>query len=300
VRLRQLYSTSGRLKSHSFDSYTSGFLWFLLVQHPCAFSLSEVRHLLQAPGIWPEQTLASALNWFVSANAPLPDWAAMRIAQSMSRSHSSVVPKRVAKEFEQLFCTRYAKRFPDGMHPAAPAGQRVYSYRPASAALRALQFFATDPLGTATHYEPLSEIWNECVSHLHKLSNVIGKNGAATNTTEGWEAMPVELRRGKLHPLTDTFCQILASHSGDSGITVDRRTGFFYETRKVGSGAPGSATGIGFHRRGESLGQRRSCLSRAASRAACYARIGSKCRQSFSQEMAEDAPNDRSFHLFRL
>ena len=120
VRLRQIYNTSGQLRSHSFESYTSAFLWFLLIQRPRAFALDEVRFLLQQPLIWSEQTLASALYWFAVRNQPLPTWAAMRIARSLGGAWSSSVPTRVAKEFEQLFSVRYRGGFQMACAPVCP------------------------------------------------------------------------------------------------------------------------------------------------------------------------------------
>jgi hypothetical protein len=220
VRLRQLYAATGLPRNHSFDSYTSSFLWFLVAQHPQAFSRAEIKHLVQAPGMWSDQTLSTAIYWFVTARRTLSDWTALRIAQSLPGSLSSAPVRRVNQYFQALFKIRYLKKFPGGFPPAQAKLNRKYVYRPSSAALQPMEVVAPDYAGNVEHYGPLSDVWNECSKELYKLGAIASKDQNLVNSPEGWEATPAELRKGTLHPLTDAFCQLLVPHTNASGLSV--------------------------------------------------------------------------------
>ena len=219
LHLRSLYSASGQSVNRSFESYSMSFLWFLVFLRPQLFVLADIQQLLQSPVKWREHS-ASALYWFALTKTALPDWAALRIAQCLPNAQQSVVTKRIGQEFDRLFCVRYKRRFPAGFQPLLSDHRRAYAYRPSSAAIRPIECIAPDPLSPASHYEPLSETWNECISELHKLSVLVGKNEDAKSTAEAWEAMPGELRHGTLHPVTDDFCRIVEASKVVLGFTV--------------------------------------------------------------------------------
>jgi uncharacterized tellurite resistance protein B-like protein len=131
-----------------------------------------------------------------------------------------VASRRVSQQFQALFSARYLRKFPGGFPPAPAISNRTYVYRPSSAALRQIEFVAPDYASDTAQYGSLSEVWNECSKELYRLSAIAGKDPKLINSSEGWEATPVELRKGTLHPLTDAFCQLLAPHTNSSGMAV--------------------------------------------------------------------------------
>ena len=220
VRLRALYEASGTPASRSFDSYTASFLWHLVVRFPQIIQLKRVQPLMRSTRGWTEENLAAALSWFAANSMPLPDWAAYVVARELPRSQRSVVITRVGEELEKLFRKRYVERFRHGLQLRVSKRDFRFSYRPASAALSSMQVSAPNPIGIASQFEPLSDLWNECIQELRKLSSVVARENQETVTVAAWEAMPDELRAGIDHPLTDAFCALVNGRADDTGRAV--------------------------------------------------------------------------------
>ena len=220
TRLRKLYVSSGTQRSRSFESYTANFLWFLLVQSPRSCSSSGVKELLASSEYLTDQQLASILYWFAATRPAIPDWAVLRIAGALPASHRSAVTARVNDQFTRLFLNRFSRSFPEGFRPTLNHHRRNYSFRPSSAALTETVAVAPDPLGEPSHYAPLSDIWNECISELRKLSTVVSKENGVNDDTAKWEATPDEIRNGTLHPLTDAFCKLIETRLNAAGIAI--------------------------------------------------------------------------------
>ena len=207
LRLRRVYAASGESPSRSFDSYTSSFLWYLVARFPGMFSLERVQQLMADTPLYIEENLAAALCWFASTQTPLPDWFAFAIANDLPQAQRSVVTKRVPEEFRKLYCAKYRERFGPGLELRVSRRSRLYSYKPASAALPHVQFNGVNPLGVSQQFLPLVEIWNQCIVDLKKLSSVVAREGQEELTVTAWEAMPPELRATVDHPLTEGFCK---------------------------------------------------------------------------------------------
>lgn len=217
VRLRDLYSAGSESVSRSFESYTSAFLWHLVVRFPQVIQLKRVQPLMLSTHYWNDENLACALSWFAANATPLPDWAAFLVARELPGSQRSVVINRVSKELEKLFRKRYAERFGAGMQLRVSKRERRFAYRPASAALLSMEIAAVNPLGVPSQFEPLSELWNECVQELKKLSSVVAKEGHEAVSVASWEAMPPELRAGIDHPFTEALCALINTRIDDHG-----------------------------------------------------------------------------------
>lgn len=225
MRLREMYGSIDQLRG-SFDAYTCGFLWFLAVRDPQAISLRRVHRLAGSISFWAEDTLATALAWFCLTKTPLPDWAAFSMAGGLPQSQRSVVVGRVTGELRKLFCKRYAERFGAGIALEQAKRDRLYGYRPASAALPRMEVSAANPLGRPKQLQPLSDIWNQCVQELRKLSTVMGKSAGQSLTVAAWEAMPAEIRVGVDHPLTDALCRLIEQAASQEGH-------FLFEAAKI-------------------------------------------------------------------
>ena len=220
MRLRNVYASSGQTRSGSFNSYTTSFLWFLVARFPGVFSLKRLQRLMENCPSLAEDHLAAALCWFASTETLLPDWAAYHLADDLPQSQRSVVAKRVPEELRRLFCKRYREQFGDGMELQVSKRDRLYTYRPANAALPHMEFRGSNPLGLSRQLVVLTDTWNQCLAELKKLSSVVGKEGQEELTIAAWEAMPADLRGAVDHPLTGAFCQVVNATANDSGHSI--------------------------------------------------------------------------------
>jgi len=209
MRLRHMYEASGVAVSHSWNSYSACFLWFLIVVTPDKFTITQVQDLCESSRYWREEQLASLLCWFASHEMPLPDWAAFIIAENLPESQRSVVIRRVPEQFHTLFCKRYDEQFKDALTLTCAKKDRTYAYRAASALFQNISVIQINPMGITSQFKPLAQIWNGCLEELRRLSTLVAKDGQEELTHAKWEAMPADLREGVEHPLTDSLCQLI-------------------------------------------------------------------------------------------
>ncbi|QNN21537.1 hypothetical protein HED60_04360 [Planctomycetales bacterium ZRK34] len=219
LRLRQLHR-GGEQYSGSFENYTAGFLWFLSVAYPEAFTEEMIQSLAEGGRYWNEDKLASLLCWFATQKRPLSEWAAFIVAGQLPQSQRSVVTNRVGNEFKELFCKYYRERYHQGLTLESSARDRAYRYTTASAVIGQVCCTGTNPMGRSSQLKSLSTIWNQCVDELRKFSSVVQKQGDSELTPEAWEAMPEELRNGTDHPLTQQFCRIVDDHTTEEGFAL--------------------------------------------------------------------------------
>jgi tellurite resistance protein len=216
-RLRYMYGDHHSV-SRSFDSYTSAFLWFLVARHPEVFELDRIGRLMSSTDVSTQNRMAVALGWFAITATPLPDWAAFLVAGSLNNSQRSVVVSRVNDEFRLLFAKRYVEKFPEGLLLKLRTQHLSFSYKPASAVLPVARVSAYLP--NIRPLSSLSEIWNDCIDELRKLSTVRAKQDAATLTVAAWEATPRELRERLEHPHTEAVCRVVAEATDEDGQTL--------------------------------------------------------------------------------
>ena len=219
-RLKQINAAHPERYNRSFDSYSSSFLWYMVMSFAQRVLGPSMRVLVESTRLWDEDSLSAALAWFVLNDRPLPAWAAFVVAGQLPESRRSVVTQRVGGEFQRLFETRYAERFPEGLKLRSSKRDRLYSYRPASSALSTFSRRGPNPLGLRSQFKALSEIWNACIDDLRRLSTVVVKEGGAALTPAAWEAMPSEIRAGVEHPLTDAVCKLVDECTDDQGRTM--------------------------------------------------------------------------------
>ncbi|MFI5380478.1 MAG: TerB N-terminal domain-containing protein [Tepidisphaerales bacterium] len=213
LRLRALVASADGAGSQRYESHTRNLLWFLAVQMPDQVTDTRVQSLLQSVASPSGDDLAAALSWHAARGMPLPLWMAFTIAENHADAQRSVVVQRVGQEFRQLFDKRYAEKFPGGM-PLQPSRRpRKFAYRPANAALASLEFSAPNPMGLASQFNPLADIWNVCVEALRKLSSVRGRGGGTLTTAE-WQALPDDIRKGVEHPLSQRFSTLIHTYTG--------------------------------------------------------------------------------------
>jgi uncharacterized tellurite resistance protein B-like protein len=126
------------------------------------------------------------------------------------------VTKRVSEQFGDLFRKRYIEKFGAGLDLKVSKRPLRFTYRPASNGLKEVACTIGNPTGVPSQFEPLADLWNQCVEDLRGLSRVTaGVDGVLT--VQAWEAMPVELREGVDHPLAHTIQSVIANaRQGDT------------------------------------------------------------------------------------
>lgn len=222
VRLRSLYIAGAEPMNRSFDSYTASFLWFLAMKFPDEVGDARFRDWCdqydrESEYGWGEDYVAALASWHVMRQQPLPESAAYMLAAQLPKSVRSVVARRVAGQLRDLFSRRFAMQFPSGMELRISKRSKRYPYRPASAALPAYTIDRPHPMGLASQFDALADLWNTCVDDLRKLSSIVKDDVAAELTSEAWEATPDELRVGINHPLTKPFATFVAQHTTEDG-----------------------------------------------------------------------------------
>jgi uncharacterized tellurite resistance protein B-like protein len=237
VRLRKLDEPrEGTRDGRSFRLYSSALLWFEVARAPELFNERAFGTVCDLTEAWNEATMPAPLSWLARHNRPLSGDLALRVARLNPRSVQSVVTKRVSEQFGDLFRKRYTEKFGAGLELKVSKRPRRHTYRPASGGLEEATCTIGDPTGIPSQFEPLADLWNQCVEDLRGLSRVAaGVDG--TLTVQAWEAMPVELREGVDHPLAHAIQSIVAS-ARQSDIKDNQHATL------VSAGALGAAIGI--------------------------------------------------------
>lgn len=237
VRLRKLDEPrKGTRDGRSFRLCSSALLWFEVARAPELFNERAFGTVCDLTEAWNEAMMPAPLSWLARHNRPLSGDLALRVARLNPRSVQSVVTKRVSEQFGDLFRKRYTEKFGAGLDLRVSKRPRRHTYRPASGGLEEVACTIGDPTGVPSQFEPLADLWNQCVEDLRGLSRVAaGVDG--TLTVQAWEAMPIELREGVDHPLARAIQSVVAN-ARQSDITDQQHATL------VSAGALGAAIGI--------------------------------------------------------
>lgn len=211
--------------SRSFETYTTAFLWHLLIRFSTVFDLGYVHAVFdQSVGTANEDDLAAVLSWLAAQGLSMPGWLAYELAEILPESRRGVVLRRAGPEHRELFLKRFQEEHPRGMPFEVAKRDRKFLYRPASAALPAMTHVGPNPLGKPSQFARLSAIWNDGVEELKRYSSVVGKStpgnartDRSTITIEQWEALPPALRATNEHPLAEAIDSIFNAAKGEHG-----------------------------------------------------------------------------------
>lgn len=211
VRLRKLDEPRrGTREGRSFRLYSSALLWYEVARAPELFNERSFGLTCDLTEAWNEAVIPAPLSWLARHNRPVSANLALRVARVNPRAIQSVVTKRVGEQFAELFRKRYTEKFGTGLLVRAPDRSRRYTYRPASGGLEVAACSLRDPTELPQQFEPLGELWNQCVTDLRGLARVaVDMKGPLT--VQAWEAMPEELREGVDHPLAASVQGVLQS-----------------------------------------------------------------------------------------
>lgn len=210
--------------SRSFQSYGASFLWRAIYE---AASLSQIPEQTISAATrstlrWSEDTLALALATIYRTGKPLSPEMAMTIARSNPAAPSSVVVRRNAELFQQLFQAQYVARFKKGLELRAAKNDRKIDYRPASPSLLGLgdwsKFSTRIPnvTGLASQFGCLTEIWSAAIDELRDYDRAKRSANGKTLTAAMYEALPETLRTGD-HPEFDAWLELWRRYESPDG-----------------------------------------------------------------------------------
>ena len=151
------------------------------------------------PGISVPSELLEVL--LTLSKGPLDAGLAAAVCLSHPKATRSPAIKQVWGDFSALFATRFEERWPQGL--AVPDQNRpklTLEYRWAGhfAERPARRLTYPSSLTHPTHWDPLIDIWNQCVRDLRKLATM-AKEGNADQRAR-FAALPAELRDASNHP----------------------------------------------------------------------------------------------------
>ncbi|MEZ6235306.1 MAG: TerB N-terminal domain-containing protein [Phycisphaerales bacterium] len=215
----------------SFQRQSGAFLWTLVALRPDAFAERDLRVLSGRTMSWNDEALASGLAWFFrrgpgatdAEGGRLPAWMARVLSEQLPGARRSVVVTRVAEQFDALFESRFTERHPKGLALRTARRPRTLSYRPANRTLAPVEAGVPDPLGLASQFKWLVELWNACIEDLRGLARAAAGEGVpdtAEMTQAQWEAMPADLRATMDSPFAAALADLAAAHADDAGHAI--------------------------------------------------------------------------------
>lgn len=212
----------------------SHLLWHLTGTRPDRLGLEQVHELVRTTITWSDESLSTALGWFAFHQAPLPPWMAFVAAGETKHAQRSVVVSEHRDTLRDLFAERYRERWPEGFRPEPAKRPFVSAYQPLNPTLRPERQEIPNPLGRASQFKPLADLWNGCIEDLRPYRRAVQRQSGAGGgmvgadpivlaaadgvpasegslSVEAWNALPLELRRRTEHPLTEPLGQLMAA-----------------------------------------------------------------------------------------
>lgn len=202
-------------ENRSFHGYATHLLSFMVLARIAETDEVEVRAELAPLAARDPSALAGLLAWFHLRDRPLPAEYAMSCARAMEAAKGGVVVQRAAKELADLFAIRYRDTFKGGLVLQAAKRAETIAYHPASASLamsmRGLGVAVPHVLGRPAQFNPVVEVWNDCIDDLRKVSSARRSvAGAGAMSADAWMALPPELKAETEHPAQDAWDDLLA------------------------------------------------------------------------------------------
>ncbi len=225
LRLLKVYR-----QSRAFVRYGTGLLWTTLWLSAKRAVLSKqlFAKAISRSVNWSEEGIALCLACFAHQGIRLPVGLAYRIAGNDVRAPRSVITQRHAQLHEAAFQKRFQDRFPEGMELTASKRERRLEYFAASATLGRIQDSGgplseervPNVLGLPAQFQPLIDMWTECIDELTAYDRAHRKARGSTELTAGmYEALPENLRRGD-HPHFEAWYSVMNQFVTDDGWTV--------------------------------------------------------------------------------
>ncbi len=187
-QLLQVYNGNG-----SFRGYATRFLDVLRM---LAAGSDDIKPPTERAGYELPISLRVGVGRIVAAGKPLPsDWALSWFLTHPETSLRTSV-RRCSQEFNQLFRTRYAREFGDGLVLKANRSKLKMAIAPASASFGGQVELSMDLPDVAALTSPLSklrQIGDSCAADLDAFSRWVGRNVDAPKTIAAVALLPPEL-----------------------------------------------------------------------------------------------------------
>lgn len=215
--------------SNSFNGYANHFITFINAQLYFNTKNGDIikTFINKSMRYGDNLGLSLALAWIYDNNQVLPADLAFEVAKNDIRSPRSVIVNRVQDHFKTLFAHKYNQLFGDGMKLKIAARERVIEYGPASPTLlhyrstskKIQSFRIQDVLGIQSQFNPLVQIWTECIEELRPLNRKVIK-GTKAGTREVYHALPEALKAESDHPDKEKWDKVVAEYAKDNGISL--------------------------------------------------------------------------------
>ena len=219
LRLLTIYRSN-----NSFRRYASNFVWAIVMGAKRTTLSSDVlSQVIAETTYWNEDNLSALLAIHLTHGIPLPNKVAYLVAEHDRRTPNSVVVRRHAEKFRELFEHRYSEQFTNGMVLRASKVPRRFTYAPASSSLGyeyaggpSSQLIIPNALGLPSQFAPLVDIWVSVIDDLKQFDRAHRKSAGQVMTAAMYESLPVELRCED-HPDYVAWYATLKNHINDAG-----------------------------------------------------------------------------------
>lgn len=221
-------------QSGSFNSYLSKFVIYTISRAGLnRISQEQFRFIFEkTPTSSFEEGLAVGLAWLYKNSIPLPVSWAKKVAFFDPRTTKSVVVDRFPAKFNQLFSLNYRERFNKGIILSVLDKNRGIDYIPASSTLftaipeqehsRLLPTaIIPNVIGLQHQFDPIIDIWNQCVEDLKPLSRKVSR-GISAGSRESYEALPDELRKLTDHPDRQKWNKVIEKYAREDGFAIPK------------------------------------------------------------------------------
>ena len=213
-RLRSIYAHNG-----SFDGYSRQLLDAVGLVQPHGKFYGALPPLERRGWEVPlVDVVKLAIGQLVAEDKPIS--ASWMLAWTITdpNTHLRTPASRAPEEFHQLFCERFATKFPDGFKMDAPKRRLNYNYRAASATFRVDLSSAIGDLPDITSLSaPLTKmrkLAEECIEVLDPYSRFLGRHPKARGSFRALTLLPRELAErvegDEVHKLRSMFDRLLA------------------------------------------------------------------------------------------
>jgi len=212
--------------SRSLVSYFSDFLHFTSYSQGAAEYAIVCQTLLELQ----ERRISELALTLTLANhhrmgQPL-GWAiAHLVAKNLEDSRRSVVIERTGEAFKGMFRKRFEDLYPEGLSLQAAKRDQTVQYETGNSSINprlcgylsgnsrpeaAVTLKVPGVMGIKSQFKNLSVIWNQCIEDLSGYSRAISRLSSSASVSnqdrlKAHLALPAEIRKNHLHPLSDPF-----------------------------------------------------------------------------------------------
>jgi uncharacterized tellurite resistance protein B-like protein len=212
-------------KSNSFAGYATRLLWLTIyLSIECGGMPADViEDAINVTNRWRDGSLELYLAYRSRTLGILDGQACYAWAEQDQRAMKSIVCVRHSDKFKELFIRKVQDTFPEGVPFPSTTRNKAISYHPASSTLLSAPQQMIKVAGQMMPtLEPrrapcskLVQIWNDCIEQL-KAFDRASRKATSENTSDTYEALPIELREGD-HPELEHWYRLISRVTDENG-----------------------------------------------------------------------------------